>query len=98
VSAGKEVKLKFIPRKSVPVLCGVEVAFGSEPVTAPAPSVVHTALTVPDSPATALKPQTPEPPAPVETAGASLRSGLWVFAGALVFLLFALRLFRRKAV
>jgi outer membrane protein assembly factor BamB len=94
VSAGKEVKLKFISRKSVPVLCGIEVVFGSEP--APAPSVVHTDLTVPDSSATALKPQTPELPPIAQTAATPLRSALWVFAGALVFLLFGFLLFRRK--
>lgn len=95
VSAGKEVKLKFIPRKSVPLLCGIEVLFGSAP--GPAPSAINTTLTVPESPAAALKPQTPEPPVPVEVPSTPLRSLPWILAGSLVFLLFSWLIFRRKA-
>src|SRR5205807_2544833 len=58
VPASKEIKLKFVPRKAQPLLCGLEVVVGGElPVVR---NVVHTDLTVPES-AVLLKPQAEEP-------------------------------------
>jgi outer membrane protein assembly factor BamB len=86
--AGKELKLKFVPRKSVPVLCGIEVYAGIETSAAkldapPDVNVVHTALTVPES--TVLL-QPPMPEVRSEPEGSTLRSFLWVVVGALLFM------------
>ncbi|RPH44904.1 MAG: hypothetical protein EHM91_07945, partial [Planctomycetota bacterium] len=87
--AGKELKVKLVPRRSVPVLCGIEVyAGGAEPSAAksdamPDANVLHTALTVPES-AVMLRP--PGEEARSESEGTTLRSFLWVVVGALLFM------------
>jgi hypothetical protein len=87
--AGKELKVKFVPRRSAPVLCGLEVyAGGTEPPTAkpdapPDVNVVHTALTVPESTVMLRPPAEEFRPEP---EGTTLRSFLWVGVGALLFM------------
>ncbi|MBI3855838.1 MAG: hypothetical protein HY293_09130, partial [Planctomycetes bacterium] len=76
----KDLKLTFVPRKGSTLLCGLEVVAGGEiPV---AQNVVHTDLTVPES-MVLLKPVEEPRAAPEET---SLRSFLWVGAGAALFM------------
>ena len=88
VAASTDLKLKFVPRKGATLLCGVEVVAGGEMPTAQ--SVVHTELTVPES-MVSLKSPAEEARPPVEES-VSLRSFLWVAAGALGFLYLAYRL------
>jgi hypothetical protein len=87
--AGKELKVKLVPRRSVPVLCGLEVyaagtvAPAAKSDAGPEANVVHTALTVPES-AVMLRPPVEE--ARSESEGTSLRSFFWVVGGALLFM------------
>src|SRR6185436_8001853 len=88
VPASTDLKLKFIPRKGSTLLCGLEVVAGGE--IPPVQSVVHTELTVPESTVT-LKSPAEEAKLPQEDA-VSLRSFLWIAAGALLFMYLFLKL------
>jgi hypothetical protein len=82
VAASTDLKLKFIPRKASTLLCGMEVVVGGE--ITPVQSVVHTELTVPES-MISLKTPAEEAKPPAEDS-VSLRSFLWVAAGAMLFM------------
>jgi hypothetical protein len=94
----KELKLKFVPRKSAPLLCGIEVVAGGHLAAAPPPAqnVVHSDLTVPES-AVLLKPLA-EDSRPLHEE-VSLRAFLWIGAGASLFMWFFYRfhLLRKKS-
>ncbi len=81
--AARDLKIKFLPRRSAALLCGVEVILGGQkaPVAMPAQNVVHSDLTVPES-ALQLKPV--EEPRP-DSEDATLRAFLWIGVGAMIF-------------
>jgi len=87
VPASTELKLTLTPRKSATVLCGLEVVAGGElPV---ARNVVHSTMTVPETPAP--RPFSNEE-APSDTDELPVRSLLWIGTGALAFMYFFYRL------
>ncbi|HLY75386.1 MAG TPA: malectin domain-containing carbohydrate-binding protein, partial [Planctomycetota bacterium] len=87
VAASTQIKLTAVPRKSVPLLCGLEVFAGGElPL---ARNVVHSDLTVPEPPAVA-RPLTEEPRA--DNDELPMRTLLWIGVGALVFMYLFYRL------
>ena len=81
--AARDLKIKFVPRRSAPLLCGLEVILGGQksPVATPPQNVVHSNLTVPES-ALLLKPVEEARP---ESEDATLRSFLWIGVGAMIF-------------
>jgi outer membrane protein assembly factor BamB len=88
VQAGKDLKLKLVPRAGAPVLCGVELAAGGIEALGkieamPDVNVVHSDLTVPES-STLLRPSNEEPRAQADET--TLRSFLWIGSGALLFM------------
>jgi hypothetical protein len=84
VDASKEVKVKFVPRRSAPILCGIEAVQGGQLSAAaqPAQNVVHSDLTVPES-AVLLKPA--EEPR-MDSQDATLKAFLWIAIGAMLFM------------
>jgi hypothetical protein len=81
--AARDLKIKFVPRRAAPLLCGLEVVLGGQksPVVMPAQNVVHSDLTVPES---ALQPR-PAEEARRDNEEITLRAFLWVGVGAMIF-------------
>jgi outer membrane protein assembly factor BamB len=81
--AARDLKIKFVPRRSAALLCGLEVILGGQksPVAAPALNVVHSDLTVPES---ALL-RRPAEEARTDSDEVTLRAFLWVGVGAAIF-------------
>jgi outer membrane protein assembly factor BamB len=81
--AARDLKIKFVPRRSAPLLCGLEVVLGGQksPVLMPAQNVVHSDLTVPES---ALLKPAEEPP--VDSQDVTLKGFLWIGLGAALFM------------
>ena len=94
VPASTELKLTLTARKSMPLLCGVEVRAGGE--LPPARNIVHSDLTVPETPVSD-PPQAEDPGG--ESEGSSPRFLLSIGAGVLVLIVtvLGLRVLRRKA-
>jgi len=93
VNATRDLKLKFIPRQSVPLLCGLEVVAGG--ALPPTRNVVHTDLTVPEPPPLM------HPRAETSDGGSEavpLRALLWVGTGVLLFmwLFYRFQILRRR--
>ena len=95
VPAGKELTLAFAAKKSLPVLCGLEVLAGGE-ITA-VRNVVHSDLTVPETPP-ALRSPSPEE-AGVDLDDLGIRALLWIVLGAVVFmyLFYRLAILKRRS-
>lgn len=96
VKAAKDLKLSFTPRRSVPLLCGLEVALGSHHFETPTvQNVLNSRLTVPETP------PPPRPPGeerrPV-VGDLPLQAILWITVGVLGFMLLWGRVpgFRRR--
>jgi outer membrane protein assembly factor BamB len=83
VDAGRDLKLKFIPRRSAPLLCGIEAIQGGQLSATPMPAknVVHSDLTVPEPPSLPK----PAEEASVDPQDATLKGFLWILLGAVVF-------------
>jgi hypothetical protein len=89
------LKLAFASKKAQPVLCGLEVLAGGE-ITA-VRNVVHSDLTVPETPP-ALRSPSPEE-AGVDLDDLGIRSLLWIVLGAVVFmyLFYRLAILKRRS-